>query len=345
MGRHFHSDRSMNNSRGDATVIGQPRRRRQATPHATALQHALDASGGSASYDQLLEVSSWSSLRAAVRRGDIEHVYPGVYLDAARAEEFEPLARAAILWAPSGSRLAGRTALYLAGIGSPPAQIYIATPGQQWARAPQGVRLVRSKCGERRVGSTLLPRVPNEIALIQAWASTTPRAREDLAYRCLWKRTIDPQRLLDAIATTPRVAQRAVLTQWALNAVDGATSPLEVKARREVFIGDNFADVEWQAAVLTSNQRFVADALHRESKTILEFDGATYHSGSNARQRDMRRDTALAAAGYVTMRFSWRDLSELPGEAREAVLQTVARRMPTPPSGNSTVAKARVGDH
>ena len=48
------------------------------------------------------------------------------------------------------------------------------------------------------------------------------------------------------------------------------------------------------------------DAAWPEVKLAVEFDGAAFHGDREARQRDLRRDAALAALGWVVLRFSYR---------------------------------------
>jgi very-short-patch-repair endonuclease len=54
------------------------------------------------------------------------------------------------------------------------------------------------------------------------------------------------------------------------------------------------------------------DAGRPEVGLAVEFDGAAFHAGRAERQRDLRRDAALAAAGWVVLRFSWTDVTERP---------------------------------
>jgi very-short-patch-repair endonuclease len=57
---------------------------------------------------------------------------------------------------------------------------------------------------------------------------------------------------------------------------------------------------------------FPADFLWPEHKLIVEVDGYPFHSHRRAFERDRRRDAAHVAAGYLVIRFSWRQLKEEP---------------------------------
>ena len=100
-----------------------------------------------------------------------------------------------------------------------------------------------------------------------------------------------------------------------------------MKARREAFVGGAFQAFEWQAEILLPGRKAVADMLHRESKVVAELDGARFHGTEHSRQNDVNRDIDLAAAGYLTVRFTWRDICERPAWCRERLLAVVSSRM------------------
>ncbi len=54
------------------------------------------------------------------------------------------------------------------------------------------------------------------------------------------------------------------------------------------------------------------DAAIPELRIGVELDGAAFHGSPEARERDTRRDVALAARGWVVLRFSYRRLTREP---------------------------------
>jgi very-short-patch-repair endonuclease len=46
----------------------------------------------------------------------------------------------------------------------------------------------------------------------------------------------------------------------------------------------------------------------------IELDGATYHSGRDARKRDRRRDNRLGILGWRMLRFDWDDVTRTPDD-------------------------------
>jgi very-short-patch-repair endonuclease len=68
------------------------------------------------------------------------------------------------------------------------------------------------------------------------------------------------------------------------------------------------------------------DAAWPAVKLAVEFDGAAFHADRDAWQRDLRRDAALAAAGWVVLRFSYTDLTERPTFCGAQVAAAYRRR-------------------
>ena len=68
------------------------------------------------------------------------------------------------------------------------------------------------------------------------------------------------------------------------------------------------------------------DALYAEAKVIVESDGAAFHGSREARERDLRRDSALAALGWVVLRFSHARLIADPEGCRQEIIAVVRGR-------------------
>nr|WP_275586007.1 DUF559 domain-containing protein [Geodermatophilus sabuli] len=68
------------------------------------------------------------------------------------------------------------------------------------------------------------------------------------------------------------------------------------------------------------------DAAVPELRVAVELDGAAFHGSAAARERDTRRDVALAALGWVVLRFSYRRLTREPDACRREILQVCRAR-------------------
>jgi very-short-patch-repair endonuclease len=69
----------------------------------------------------------------------------------------------------------------------------------------------------------------------------------------------------------------------------------------------------------------VADALHRASRTIVEFDGRAF-DGADRFQHDRTRDQRLAAIGYLVIRFTSEDVERRGRDLVERTRRVVGLR-------------------
>ena len=82
------------------------------------------------------------------------------------------------------------------------------------------------------------------------------------------------------------------------------------------------------------------DAARPDAKPAVEFDGTVFHADPEARQRDLRRDAALAALGWVVLRFSYADVTERPAACAAQVAAAYLRRRSDVPKPGSPAAEA-----
>jgi hypothetical protein len=83
-----------------------------------------------------------------------------------------------------------------------------------------------------------------------------------------------------------------------------------------------------QHRVVLPNGRWVdLDAAYVEARVAVELDGAAFHGSREARERDLRKDTALAAAGWIVLRFSYARLLADPDGCRQEILAVLLARL------------------
>jgi very-short-patch-repair endonuclease len=68
------------------------------------------------------------------------------------------------------------------------------------------------------------------------------------------------------------------------------------------------------------------DVAYEAEQMNVELDGAKYHFGPVNRERDMRRDAALAKLGWLTIRFSHDRLVTDTDQLRRELLAILAQR-------------------
>jgi very-short-patch-repair endonuclease len=69
---------------------------------------------------------------------------------------------------------------------------------------------------------------------------------------------------------------------------------------------------------------FLVDAVWRTAKLVLELDSYQFHAHRAAFETDRRRDQTLAAAGYVVVRATWRQLRDEPMATMTRIVQALA---------------------
>ena len=84
---------------------------------------------------------------------------------------------------------------------------------------------------------------------------------------------------------------------------------------------------EQQHKILLPGGPVRLDAAWPEVKLAVELDGAAFHGSPEARERDLRRDAALAARGWLVLRFSYRRLLREREACRAEILAAYRRRV------------------
>lgn len=279
-------------------------------------------------------VGGWSrcALDTAVRHGRAARVLPGVYAAQQHVQQPQVLGEAILLWAPR-TLVTGRLALHLytPTLPQPPVADVIATNGDTlhpppWVRVHQ-TGLPRESGSPGGVDAATPGR-----ALLDAWRYAPPADRRSLLWEALWAKVCTWRQLKRELDRAARVAGRRDLERVLGWFAEGATTPLEVRAKHETFADARFRELEWQVPVVLPSRRVTLDALHRRAMVAVELDGDRYHSTRRARDDDRERQTDLTAAGFVVLRFGWKDITRRAEWCRERLLATVAGRLARPGS-------------
>ena len=306
----------------------------RAIPGLVAVDQSLDAflAANTHAFARSELLSQWSrtALENAVRAARAIRILPGIY--SGTEHQLHPVvkAEAATLWAPR-ALLTGALALHVyCPALPPPRHVDLATANGDTLHAPGWIRVHQT----RRLPPYGLPGgircVPPARALLDAWRFSPPLERRSLLWEALWARACTYRQVARELERAPRVAGRRDLERVLGWFAEGATSPLEVRAKHETFADARFREFEWQVPLMLPSRRATPDMLHRRAMVAVELDGDRYHSTRAARDADRDRQTDLTAAGYAVLRFGWRDVVDRPQWCRDRVLTTVAGRLAAP---------------
>jgi very-short-patch-repair endonuclease len=266
-----------------------------------------------------------------VAAGRLLRPYPGVLVLPSLASEWRTRALAAVLG--TGGVLSHSSALAV------------------WRRAPrEGLIHVSVRAGRRavlrpslsvhrvqaledvRLGD--LPVTPLPRALVDTWghahsAVGTARAVELAraavigALRDRQAHILDVRGALESRRTLPG---RGSLEQLLHLVERGCESELEIWGVREVLAGPGMPVFVQQHRVVLPGGSARLDAALPGLKVAVEMDGAAFHGSPEDRERDTRRDVALATLGWVVLRFSYRRLIREPDACRREILAVCRAR-------------------
>ncbi len=90
--------------------------------------------------------------------------------------------------------------------------------------------------------------------------------------------------------------------------------------RRSLPLGDPEAHAPWATSGGPRSER--VDFAHPRERVIVELDGRTYHARLDDFENDRRRDQLALAAGWRTVRFTWRQVTADPDHV-ERILRSV----------------------
>lgn len=286
----------------------------------------------------LAAATSQRSVKRWVQAGALVRLQPGVVALPERAQDWLVRARAATWWA--GGPLSHLSALCAMGlVESEPGPLHVTIPVARCPRSGTGVvvhrsdrRLVTVRCGVLEV-------IAPERSLVDAWAWAHSPARND---RALHERPLVRQALIEAVRSRqagPGAVRRAsdrlgshpgrtTLADLLDLMVGGCESELEIWGVQQVLPGPPTVPpyVQQHRVTLPDGRRVRLDAAWPELRVAVELDGAAFHGSRADRERDLRRDSAMAAAGWIVLRFSYaRLVSDPEGCRREIVAALIAR--------------------
>jgi len=165
-----------------------------------------------------------------------------------------------------------------------------------------------------------------EQAIVESWSLLPEIDRRVPAIVAIRERRTTGERLLATLDRQPRTAGAAQLRQVFALAAAGRHAPLEVCGHDRFFSDPRLPASRGKVPLDLPSGRISMDRYIDEILLNVELDGAAYHGEPGQRERDIKRDAAVATHGILTVRYSHPRLHGDPAGVISEVMKIVAVR-------------------
>lgn len=297
------------------------------SPDARALVAALSRDPTAWNKESLERRWSSAALRSAVRARQVVAIIPGLYVGAEHQESLYSRASAATLWMGGSSALVGAGAAAAWGVlDIEPA---VLTVSGAYGAKPTRTTWLSVRRLPMPVPQDLWSRCPvatPAFTVITCFEELGAKLATASVYRAIQQGLASVDEIAAASEQIPRLRGRRELDRTLAAAASGCESHLEAMGLWHVFRGPGFEGLIRQHRIIALGRPYRLDTFDPATRTDFELDGSRYHGGADHIERDRRRDASLAALGVLTVRFSFRDITERPDWCRKVALMTLASR-------------------
>jgi hypothetical protein len=271
---------------------------------------------------------SCRQMRDLVRSGRWQRLQFGVYASFTGEPSHEAILWAAVLRAGPWALLSHETAAELDGLLDKRTKLIHVTVPEPRHRPPvAGIMIHRSSraIGFRQQGRLPPRTMTEETVLDLAQAATSFDEVISLLARACQRGLTKPFLISDTLGRRARMRWRAEIELALRDVASGVHSPLEHRYVRDVERAHGLPTPERQAQAQQHSQVIYRDARYREYGVAVELDGRASHPDEQ-RWQDKHRDNASAAAGIVTLRYGWADVTERSCETAREVATVLGSR-------------------
>ena len=266
----------------------------------------------------------------AIRSGAIARVFPGVYSLPDSVEELGIRRSAALAYRPHCA-LSHTDGLDVWSLPSAPSSdVHITGASSETGSRLPGLTVHRRRDFTLAAPAAVVRRglrvVRLEQAVVESWQLLPKVDRRVPAIVAVRERRTTGSRLLDVLARNPYAAGAVEQRRLFELVGAGCHSPLELWGHENVFTDRRLPSSRCQVPVRLATGVVYLDRLYEAEMVDVELDGAAYHGEPGQRERDLRRDAALAALGYLTVRFSHLRLHADPAGCVAELLTILAMR-------------------
>ena len=235
-----------------------------------------------------------------------------------------------------GGPLSHISALALHGlVDNEVTRLHVTVPGERRFRSSRWLRVHRSGILVEVQRARGLPVTSVARSLVDTWGdahrSRAMKGHSGVAREAVLRATrgrrVAAAEVEAQLDLRPELPGRSALVELLGFIADGCESELEIYGVRHVLAIPGIPPCEQQYRLMLRDGPVRLDAAWPEAKIAVELDGAAFHGSPEARERDLRRDAALAALGWVVLRFSYRRLMREPDACRAEILAAYRRRI------------------
>jgi len=293
-----------------------------------ALLRLLVSNGGMVAREAALAHVEHDVLDRAVRSGRLLCPYPRVYLDPELGDDRMALTRAAVLYAGGRAAVSHLSALGLWRLPVPDdGPVHLMTAPSSHLRGAPGLIVHRRAALGLAPPEVLvrgeLPVIRLERSIVDSWPLLSGDAKRAPVIFAVGGRMTTVGRVRDALGAAPRLGGRRYLVHLLDLLELGCRSELELWGYANVFRG---LGLRWQVPFPLGRRTVHLDVFDEAGRVNFELDGRKYHGSVQDRERDLRRDAALAACGIMVVRFTHERLVREPEAVREQTLEIMAAR-------------------
>jgi len=135
-------------------------------------------------------------------------------------------------------------------------------------------------------------------------------------------RRVRPAEVRAVLDQTRHHKQRRLLSEVLDDASSGVTSALERRYAHDVERAHGLPSAHRQAKPVGI---YTVDNLYEDYEVIVELDSQVYHRGAAATQ-DLERDRTHTQYGFITLRYTWADVTDHPCRTATEIAATLNRR-------------------
>lgn len=298
----------------------------------TEIDPVLAARGCVARRGELLGVVSRGRLDHEIRSGRLVVPFTGTLCRPWDADLPEVRHRAALRSIGPPVALSHLSALRQWGMcrgwdaGADDDTVHVTVPQRRSLRGQDGLSVHRATVLPRVARLGGLRVVSRADAVAGSWHLMRGPDRRAPAIDAVRQRLVSAVELTDAVGRHPRIRGRLELTQLISLLAAGCESELEIWGLLHVFDVPGLRHGRRQRRLRVGSEEYRLDIGFDDERVAVELDGETWHSTREQRERDRRRDAALATIGWLTLRFSRRRLHTDVAGCRSDTLATLAAR-------------------